>query len=281
MRAQRQEVNMTCEAPRGGLLREVWEYRYALHNLVLKDFRVRYRNMSLGMLWSVLNPLVMLAVLVVVFSYIHPNRTQHYFPIFLLLGLISFNFFSLCVSAATTCIKDNASLVKKVIFPRQLLPLAVLFSQTIHLLIQIALLFIFILWFKVPIRPSYGWLLLIFAVEWAAILGISLLCSALNVFYRDVQYVVESLLRVMFWFTPIFYALRTVRISLSNIHPALYYLFLMNPLAGCIDASRWAVLEGRAPDWHAFGFAAGVSLFWLVVGVWFFERTKGYFADKI
>lgn len=260
---------------------EIWEYRYALRNLVLKDFRVRYRNMSLGILWSVLNPLVMLAVLVVVFSYIHPNRTQHHFPIFLLLGLIGFNYFSMCLSAAVTCIKDNASLVKKVIFPRQLLPLSVLLSQTIHLFIQLALLFFFILWFRLPVRPSYAWLVPVLGVEIMAIVGLSLLVSALNVYYRDVQYIVESGLRVMFWFTPIFYALRTVRISLSNIHPALYYLYLMNPLAGCIDAARWAVLEGRAPDFHAFGFSAAVSFFWLVAGALFFERVKHHFADRI
>ena len=262
-------------------LSEIWQFRYALRNLVLKDFRVRYRNMSLGMFWSVLNPLVMLAVLVVVFSYIHPNRTQHYFPIFLLLGLVSFNSFSLCISAATTCIRDNAALVKKVIFPRQLLPLSILFSQTIHLGIQVALLFLFILLFKVPITPSYWWLVPAFGVQWLAILGLSLFLSAMNVFYRDIQYIVESGLRVMFWFTPIFYALRTVRISLSAVHPALYYLYLMNPLAGCIDAARWAVLEGRAPEMHAFGVATGVALFWLVVGTWVFERTKHFFADRI
>lgn len=260
---------------------EVWQFRYALHNLVLKDFRVRYRNMSLGVLWSVLNPLIMLAVLVVVFSYIHPNRTQHHFPIFLLLGLISFNFFSLCVSAATTCVRDNASLIKKVIFPRQLLPLSILLSQTIHLLIQVALLFLFILWFRVPMGPSYWWLVPVFATQWLAILGLSLLFSALNVFYRDVQYIVESGLRVMFWFTPIFYALRTVRIGLSAKHPALYYLYLMNPLAGCIDAARWAVLEGKAPEPQAFGIAVAVSVFWFLVGAWLFERTKDYFADRI
>lgn len=268
-------------ADSGNPLFEIWRFRYALHNLVLKDFRVRYRNMSLGVLWSVLNPLVMLAVLVVVFSYIHPNRTQHHFPIFLLLGLISFNFFSLCISAATTCVRDNASLVKKVIFPRQLLPLSVLLSQTIHLAIQLGLLLAFILWFDVPIRATYWWLVPVFLTQWLAILGLSLLFASLNVFYRDVQYIVESGLRVMFWFTPIFYALRTVRISLSSIHPALYYLFLMNPLAGCIDAARSAVLEGRAPDGQAFGVAIGVALFWLVVGTWVFERTKHYFADKI
>lgn len=271
----------TSKSARAHPLREIWEYRYALHNLVLKDFRARYRNMSLGIIWSVLNPLIMLAVLVVVFSYIHPNRTQNFFPIFLLLGLVSFNFFSLCVSAATNCILENASLVKKVIFPRQILPLSVIVSQSIHLLIQIALLFLFIAIFRVPITRHYWWLVPVFAVEWVFILGLAFVCSAMNVYYRDVLYIVESVLRVMFWFTPIFYALKMVRVSLTNLHPALYYVYLLNPLAGCIDASRAAVLDGRGPDWQSFGVAIGVAAVTFVFGTLFFERVKKNFTDRI
>ena len=96
-------------------LREIWDYRYALHNLVLKDFRVRYRNMSLGVLWSVLNPLVFLGVLLTVFSFIHKNPHQHFFPIFLLLGLINFSFFSMCIGGCASCILENISLVETLV----------------------------------------------------------------------------------------------------------------------------------------------------------------------
>ena len=88
--------------------RGFWHHRYALYNLVLKDFRVRYRNMSLGFLWSVINPLVMLGVLVFVFTFVMKINREPYFAVFLLLGLVLYNFMSLCLSTATTCIQDNS-----------------------------------------------------------------------------------------------------------------------------------------------------------------------------
>jgi len=258
----------------GGLSR----YRFALHNLVLKDFRVRYRNMSLGFLWSLLNPLIMLGVLVFVFSHVFKSGKDPLFPIFLLIGIIAYNFFSLCVPAAAGCIIDNASIVKKLIFPRLIIPLSVVLSQMIHLAIQLGLLGIFLLVFRVPLTWSSLWMVPVLAVELAAILGISLIASALNVYFRDMQYLIESGLRVLFWFTPIFYPLSMVR---ENAGSTLFRLYLLNPLAGCINAARRALLEAAAPDWAVFGTATGVSLVLLVVGLWLFTHSHKRFADYI
>ena len=259
-------------------LADIWRYRHALRSLVLKDFRVRYRNMSLGIFWSVLNPLIMLGVLVIVFSYIHPQRQAHYFPVFLLLGLVPFNFFSLVIPTATSCIVDHANIIKKVHFPRAIIPLAVVLSQIIHLLMQLAILFMFILFFRVPLQASLIWLPVIYLVQLVFLLGAAYLLSALNVFYRDVLYLVQSCITVMFWFTPIFYALPMVR---TNLPPALYHLYILNPLAGCIDAGRRAVLEGRAPDPVAFGSATAVAVLVLLLGLRFFIRREGNFAERI
>jgi len=262
-------------------LREIWDYRYALHNLVLKDFRVRYRNMSLGILWSVLNPLVFLGVLIVVFSYIHENAHADHFPIFILLGLVNFGFFSMCISAASGCILGNVSLVKKVIFPRQIIPVSVVLSNTIHLLIQLLLLVLFILIFKVPWNVTFFWMIPVVAVVFIYILGLVFFLSAMSVYYQDVRYLVESSLRVMFWFTPIFYALPQVKLNLDKISPPLYYLYILNPLAGCIDTARRAILQGKGPDWEAFGVAIGVAVVTLVFGAWFFNKKKNNFTDKM
>jgi ABC-type polysaccharide/polyol phosphate export permease len=260
------------------LFTDIWCYRYALRTLVLKDFRVRYRNMSLGIFWSVLNPLIMLGVLVVVFSYIHPQRQTHYFPVFLLLGLVPFNFFSLVVPTATACVLDHAHIIKKVAFPRVIIPLAVVLSQIIHLFMQMLILFLFILLFRVPLHLEVAWIPLIYFVELIFLLGTAYLLSALNVFYRDILYLVQSGLTVMFWFTPIFYALPMVR---TNLPPPLYYVYILNPLAGCIDAGRRAVLEGRAPDPLAFGVATAVAVIVLILGLTYFSRREGRFAERI
>lgn len=273
----REEAEGEAALPRT-LPARLHQYRFALLNLILKDFRVRYRNMSLGFLWSLLNPLVMLGVLVVVFSYIHPSRHANYFPVFLLIGMVTYNFFALCMPTATHAILDNAALVKKVIFPRELMPVSVVLSQTIHVIIQLLLVGVFLLIFQVPPRATWLWVPVIYAVQLVFILGMSLSCSALNVFYRDILYVVQSVLTMLFWLTPVFYDLSQVKLNLPR---PLYYVYILNPLSGFIDATRRAVLQGRHPDMESFGVAIGVTVASVVLGLYIFGRCQRHFADRI
>ena len=259
-------------------LERLYRYRFALYNLVMKDFKVRYRNMSLGFLWSLLNPLIMLGVLVVVFSYIHPSRHAHFFPVFLLVGMTTYNFFTLCMPPATAAILENASLVKKVIFPRVLIPISVILSQSIHMLIQVGVLGVFVLIFQVPIHATVLWVPVIYLVEVMFIMGMAFACSALNVFYRDILYLVQSSLTVMFWLTPIFYDLAQVKLNLPR---PLYLIYILNPIAGCIDALRNAILRGQHPDPESMGVAAVVSLLVLIGGIMIFRSRQQYFSDKI
>jgi lipopolysaccharide transport system permease protein len=258
--------------------RNIYAYRFALQNLMLKDFRIRYRNMSLGILWSLLNPLIMLGVLVFIFSYVYRHEQSSHFQIFVLLGLIIYNSFTLCLSAATNCIVDNAPLIKKTIFPRIILPLSVILSQLIQVVIQWGLLAVFILLFRVPITSSYLWMPLIFLIQIIFITGTCMICATLNVYYRDVQYLVQSALTILFWFTPIFYSLTTVH---ENLPRWLYGAYILNPMAGCVDGARKAVLQNSAPDAVAFGTAGVVSLILFFLGFWLFERYQKNFADRL
>ena len=257
---------------------DIWNYRFALHNLVLKDFRIRYRNMSLGILWSIINPLVMLGVLVFIFTYVYPNRGIPFFPVSVLIGLIIFNFFSLCISSTTSCIIDNTPLVKKTIFPRIILPISVVLSQVIHLAIQLMLLVVFIIIFRVPLTWSYLWLPLIFLIQLIFVTGSCLICATLNVYYRDVLYLVQSALTILFWFTPIFYSLTLVH---NNLSRWMYGAYIMNPMAGCIDGARKAILHNMAPDLTAFSVAAGISVLLLIIGIFLFQRYERNFADRL
>lgn len=263
---------------RPGLFAEIWRFRFALLNLVLKDFRIRYRNMSLGILWSVLNPLVMLGVLVFIFSYVYPNKDIAFFPIFILLGLLGFNFFSLCVTGATNCIVDNQPLVKKTIFPRILLPLSVVLSQVIHMAIQVLILVVFMLAQRVPITSHYVWLPLIFLIELAFCTGMSLILSLFNVYYRDMLYLVQSGVTILFWFTPVFYSLTTVH---QNLPKLFYGAYILSPIAGCIDSARKCILNNCAPDTVALSTAAVISVAALVIGVALYARYQDRLADKL
>lgn len=262
----------------GSIVADIWAHRFALRNLVMKDFRIRYRNMSLGVIWSVLNPLVMLGILLVVFTVVYPQRGQAYFPISVLLGLVSYNFFSLCIPAATKSVLDNAPLVKKVIFPRQILPISAVLSQSIQVLIQFGLVAAFVLFFQVPLTPKFLLAPLIVGVLLTFIIGAGLLCSALNVIFRDMHYIIESLLTVLFWLSPVFYPLTIVH---EKFPKWLFGLYILNPLAGCIEGLRRVILQDSYPDAVSLTVAALVALATLALGASLFARLQRRFADLV
>ncbi len=255
-----------------------WNHRYALYNLVLKDFKVRYRNMSLGFLWSIINPLVMLGVLVFVFTYVLKVNREPYFAAFLLIGLVLFNFMSLCLGAATMCIQDNASVVKKIIFPRTIIPVSVVLSQMIHLFIQLALVALFMVVLRVPISPTFLWLPLILVIEIVFVTGAAFVCACLNVYFKDIRYLVESTMTVLFWLTPIFYSLQ---IAHQNLPSWLYRIYLLNPMVGCIASMRNVMLRQMQPDLVSLSMAAVVAVCTLVLGLFLFTKLHKQFADQI
>jgi ABC-type polysaccharide/polyol phosphate export permease len=262
----------------GKVFADIWAHRFAMRNLIAKDFRVRYRNMSLGVIWSVLNPLVMLGVLLVVFTVVYPQVGQQYYPISVLLGLVSYNFFTLCIPAAAVAVLENAPLVKKVSFPRQILPISVVLSQSIQVMVQLVLVAIFVLLFRVPLTAKLFLAPVIIGVLLVFVVGAGLFCSALNVVFRDTRYIVESLLTVLFWLSPVFYPLSIVH---QKFPAWLFGLYILNPLAGCIEALRRVVLQGVYPDAVSFTAAAVVALATLILGFGLFTRLQRRFADLV
>lgn len=257
---------------------DIWQHRFALRNLIMKDFRIRYRNMSLGVMWSVLNPLVMLGILAVIFTFIYPQKDHVYFPVSVLLGIVSYNLCALCIPAATGAVVDNASLVKKVIFPRQILPISVVLSQSIQAITQLGLVALLFLVLRVPVSAKLFLVPVIYGVMVVFVLGAGFICAAVNVVFRDTRYLVESILTVLFWLSPVFYTLQIVH---EKFPKWLFGIYLLNPLAGCIDALRRVVLEGKAPDGPSFSVAIGVSVISLVTGFAVFSRLQEKFADLV
>src|ERR1044071_579754 len=147
------------------------DYGFVLQNLVLKDFKIRYRNMSLGVFWSLLNPLIMMALLTFVFTRVFPNQ-QPAFPVFVLCGLIPYNFFALTWVTGTNCLVDNSMLIKRVPVPRVIVPIANVLSQCTHLLIQIIVLLVFTLAFGFGVNVNWLWLPLLWLHEILFLVGL-------------------------------------------------------------------------------------------------------------
>lgn len=249
------------------------EYAFALRELVLKDFRSRYRNMSLGIFWSLLNPLIMMGLLTFVFTQVFPTG-RGAFPVFVLCGIIPYNFFALAWSTGTASLMENTTLIKKVPVPREIIPVASVLSNLLHVFIQCGLLLIFLFAYGFP--PNRYWTLLpvIGAFYVLFIIGMVLATSALNVYVRDMRYVVESMNTILFWLVPIFYGGEMIK-------PAFADIYSLNPIAALVQATRNILMEGRAPALSLLTKLGASSLLVFVLGWTVFQRLKHRVYDYL
>lgn len=253
----------------------MWQgnYRFLLKNLILKDFRIRYRNMSLGVFWSLLNPLVMLGVLTFIFTKIFTNTIPH-FALFILCGLVPLNFFSLAWATSTTSIMDNAGLIKRVPIPREVVPITSVLACCVHLIIQIALLLGIALFLGIEVSINWLWLPVVWGLEIVFVCGVALIFSSLHVYVRDTRYVVESVNVVLFWLVPVFYPFSMVPQRFKDIYQ-------YNPIAALVLALREILLEGRPPSNVLLTKLVLVSVVTLGVGLLVFRRLKIRFYDYL
>ncbi len=247
------------------------EYSFVLRNLVEKDFKVRYRNMSLGIFWSLLNPLIMMAVLTFVFTEIFSNSSGVNYPLSVLCGLVPLSFFQIAWSSGSTSLQENAALIKKVPVPRQIFPIASVLSNCLHLVIQIGLLLAAVLIFGRGVNVYWLWLPVIWGLEVLFVLGLALVFSGLNVYVRDTRYVVESANTVLFWLVPVFY-------SFSLIPLKYHEIYQLNPVAAVVLMVRTVLLDGKPPLAHTLMLLSLVSAVMLSAGLFVFGRmTRGFY----
>jgi len=254
-------------------IKKILDYRELILNLVIRDLKVKYKGSVLGFFWSLLNPLLLLVVYSIAFKYVIRIRVEN-FPLFFMVAFLPWTFLTLSLSLSVNVIVDNRYLIKKVYFPREILPLSVVLFNLVQFLLTFLILFPVLFLFRVPLGPSLGGLPLVIGLQTLFITGIALVLSNLNVYFRDIKHLVEVFLQMWFWLTPVAY-------PFTLVPDPVKFLFKLNPMTLFVIAYRDILLEARFPDMALMGQLALWSLGVLVLGYLLFNRYDARLAESI
>jgi lipopolysaccharide transport system permease protein len=256
------------------LLPKRWVYLWdLLHELVARDIKLRYRRSSIGVAWSLLNPILQLVVFNFVFQSLLPLNLPNY-TLFLFSGLLVWNWLQASLLGTTTSIVDSGNLIKRPGFPAAILPVAVISANFIHFLLALPILLIFLPITGVPITPVLWLLPIIIILQFLLTLSIAYFLATFHVSFRDTQHLVAVLLLLFFYLTPIFY-------DTQVIPPSFQLLYQLNPMVHLMNAYRAILLKGELPDFRPLAGVAVVSVAFLALGYRLFMRASYRFVEEM
>lgn len=254
-------------------IKEIFRYREMLRNMVRKDLRTRYKGSFLGFLWTFINPLLQLLVYTAIFSTIMRINIDK-FSMFLFVALLPWIFFSTSIQASTSIIISNKELVKKIYFPRVVLPISVVVSNLMNLIFGFAIVFPALIITGIGITSAIIYLPLAILVAFVMTLAISLLLAGLNVYFRDLEHIVSIAIMAWFYFTPIVY-------PIEMIPEKFVRLFSLNPVTPIVLAFRDILYYGKAPNFAMLGVSLLTGLLMLIFGYIVFQLLQRNFAEEI
>jgi len=262
-------------------LRDLWLYRELVYFLTWRDIKVRYKQTILGAGWAILQPLVNMVVLTFIFGRLAKLSTDNIpGPIFTFTALLPWGLFSKALSDAGRSMLSNRSMITKVYFPRLIIPLSSVLGGVVDFLIQFAVLIAMIIFYQVSgiyqftLRPALLTLPFFLLLSLVTALGFGLWLSALNVLYRDINYILPFLTQFWLLVTPVGYSSKEV--------PAQFQvLYSLNPMAGVVEGFRWALLGTQEAPGIMLVVSAGISILLLVSGLYYFRRMERTFADMV
>ena len=260
-------------------VREIYDYREMIFSLVRKDLRGRYKGSVLGFLWTFINPLLQLLVYTMVFSVIMRSDIEKYY-LFLFVALVPWMFFSASIVGGSVSVLASKDMVKKIYFPREVLPISYVTSAFVNMLLT------FIVVFAVLIVTGFGvnpvavlFLPIVFVIEYFICTGIALLTSALTVYFRDLEHILSIVAMAWQFLTPVMYSQSMVEASLES-HPLMLKIWNLNPMTPLINAYREILYYKQIPDFNNIGVAVllGVVVFFL--GWIIFSILQKGFAEE-
>lgn len=255
------------------VFKELYNYRELLKTNVKKEIRGKYKGSWLGIVWTFLNPLLMLAVYAFVFPYILRVDVENY-TIFMIVALIPWNFFTTAVISGTSCINVNGMILKKVYFPREIIPLSVTISQLINFLITCLIVFMFILFSGVGFSIHFLLFPLLVLIQFILTLGINFILSSVTVFIHDIAHFVQIAMTLGFYATPVVY--------LSSMLPAKFqWAMHVNPMAVLVEAYRAVLYSHTMPDMKWLAIWGVLSIVILVLGYLLFKKLEKSFVEEL
>lgn len=255
------------------VFKNIYNYRELLKNNVKKEIRGKYKNSALGVIWTFLNPLLQLLVYALIFPLIL-KTTQPYYVIFVCVGLIPWTFFTTAVSQSAWTIIGNGNIVKKVYFPREILPISVVTSGMVNFLISTIIIVTFCLLYGLGLTKYVIFFPIVLLIQYIFQLGISFILSAVTVYFRDLEHFVQIILQVMFYATPIVYAG-------DSIPEAFRFIINLNPMAHIINGYRDIFYNQTMPDLKILGILCIASIVFCIVGYFIFRKLQKGFAEEL
>jgi lipopolysaccharide transport system permease protein len=256
-------------------LREIWHYRELLYFLAWRDVKVRYKQTVIGVLWIVLQPFLTMVIFSIIFGKLMnvPTNGEPY-PVFSYAALLPWTFFSGALSRASASLVAEANLLSKVYFPRLILPFAAILSLLIDFAISFMILLGLLVFYGIPVGSAILALPLLLVLSFLTALGFGLWLSALNVKYRDVNYIIPFLIQFWFFLTPVAYP--------SSLIPEPWrFLYSLNPMTGVIEGFRWALLGQQTIPGAPILLSTLIVLIVFIGGLFYFRRMESQFADVV
>ena len=255
------------------IFKNLYQYRELLKTNVKKEIRGRYKNSILGVLWSFLNPLLQLAVYALIFPLILKNDIPYY-TIFVCVGLIPWTFFTTTVNQAAFTIIANGNIIKKVYFPREILPISVVTSNAVNFVISTIIILAFVIIYGLGVTPYILLYPFILLIQYILLLGISFILSSITVYFRDLEHIIGIILMVMFYATPIVY-------SLDTLPEPFVTIMQLNPMAHIIEGYRSIFYYQTMPNMNNLLILLALSIILLVIGYFIFKKLQYGFAEEL
>ena len=254
------------------MIKSLYQYRELLKSNIKKEIRGKYKGSFLGVLWSFVNPLLMTLVYAIVFPFILRSGPDHYVT-YIVIGILPWNFFTTVISQGTFTILGNAGIIKKVYFPREILPISVATSGLINFMISLPIIFIFLLFSGIGITWYVVFLPLVVLVQYILSLGIIFITGSINVYVRDAEYIINFIIQMLFYATPILYS--------SDLFGDKAKLLLINPMTTIINSYRDILYNGTMPNLKALFIVFLASLLLLFIGILIFKKLEKGFAEEV